>query len=78
MYCGSGGCHSQGSSASGLYSMLSSKYNQISGTSSALSDPQSSCLTWLGGDMPRGGGPTSNAQGVTDLQAWVAAGAKNN
>jgi hypothetical protein len=55
------------------YSYLSS---YINGTSSKLVVQGKSCLTWFGGDMPPGGG--SDAQAVTDLDAWVAAGALNN
>jgi hypothetical protein len=55
------------------YSYLS-KY--ISGTSSRLVVQNRSCLTWFGGDMPPGGG--SDSQAVSDLQAWVAAGALND
>jgi hypothetical protein len=64
-------------SATSAYSYLSNQ-GYISGTSSALVDPSQSCLTWVssGGNMPPGGG--SNAQAVTDLNAWVAAGAQDN
>jgi hypothetical protein len=55
------------------YSYLS---DYISGTSSKLVVQGPSPLTWFGGNMPPGGG--SDAQAVTDLDAWVAAGAQNN
>jgi hypothetical protein len=55
------------------YSYLS---GYISGTSSILVVQGESCLTWFGGNMPPGGGKDSQA--VTDLTAWVAAGAQNN
>jgi hypothetical protein len=55
------------------YSYLS---NYINGTSSRLVVNGQSCLTWFGGNMPPGGG--SDSQAVTDLDAWVAAGAQNN
>jgi hypothetical protein len=55
------------------YSYLSS---YINGTSSKLVVQGKSCLTWFGGDMPPGGG--KDAQAVTDLDAWVAAGAQND
>ncbi|MGD0525983.1 MAG: hypothetical protein ABSE49_12610 [Polyangiaceae bacterium] len=55
------------------YSYLS---DYIDGTSSKLVVQGKSCLTWFGGDMPPGGG--SDAQAVTDLDAWVAAGALQN
>jgi hypothetical protein len=59
-------------SASGAYSFLS---GYISGTSSRLVT-SSSPLSWFGGNMPPGGG--KDAQAVTDFDAWVAAGAKND
>jgi hypothetical protein len=55
------------------YSYLSS---YINGTSSRLVVQGKSCLTWVGGSMPPGGG--SDAAAVSDLDAWVAAGAQNN
>ncbi len=69
-------CHSQGSSKSNLYSWLQSK-GYISGTSSALVDPNQSCLTWYGGNMPTNG-PSSWSAAVTDMNAWAAAGALDN
>ncbi len=68
-------CHSQCSSASNTYSWLQGK-GYISGTSSALVDPNQSCLTWYGGNMPPSGGQNSAA--VNDMNAWAAAGAANN
>jgi hypothetical protein len=68
-------CHSQMGSASGAYSYLSSKGYIGSGTSS-LDDPNNSCLTWFGGNMPPSGGSDMNA--VNDFDAWVAAGAQDN
>jgi len=69
------GCHSQASSASNLYSWLQGK-GYISGTSSPLVDPNQSCLSWYGGNMPPSG--PSNANAVKDMNAWAAAGAQNN
>ncbi len=43
---------------------------------SPLADPNTSCLTWLGGNMPPGGG--ANAMAQKDLAAWAAAGALDN
>jgi hypothetical protein len=68
-------CHGQMGSASGSYSWLSSQ-RYISGTNSPLVK-SGSCLTWYGGNMPPGG-PRTNAQAVADMNAWAAAGAKNN
>jgi hypothetical protein len=42
-----------------------------------IGDPNLSCLSWMGGNMPPGG-PGSNAQGTADFEAWKAAGAQNN
>ena len=69
-------CHSEGSSKSNLYSWLKSR-GYISGTSSALVDPNQSCLSWYGGNMPTNG-PSSWSAAVTDMNAWAAAGALNN
>jgi hypothetical protein len=68
-------CHSQMGSASGSYSWLSSQ-GYIRGTGSILV-VTGSCLTWYGGTMPPGG-PRSDAQAVSDMNAWAAAGAMNN
>ena len=62
-------------SASGSYSWLSSQ-GYIRGTGSVLVGA-GSCLTWYGGNMPPGG-PRSNAQATSDMNAWAAAGAMNN
>ena len=51
---------------------------QIDGTSgSAIADPSQSILSWMGGNMPKGG-PSSNAAATTDIEAWAAAGAQND
>jgi hypothetical protein len=68
-------CHSEMSSASGAYSYLSRK-GYIQGSSSSLVSTSSSILSWFGGNMPPSGG--SDAQAVTDFQAWAAAGAQDN
>ena len=69
-------CHSQGSSAGNLYSWLQGR-GYISGKNSALVDPNQSCISWYGGNMPTSG-PSSYPQAVTDMNAWAAAGALNN
>ncbi len=69
-------CHSQGSSKANLYSWLKSK-GYINGTKSALVDPNQSCLSWYGGNMPTNG-PSSWSQAVSDMNSWAAAGAQNN
>jgi hypothetical protein len=73
-------CHTHSSNmgtATKAYSYLQGM-GYISGTSSPLVDPSQSCLTWVsaGGNMPPNGG--SNAQAVSDLDAWAAAGALDN
>ncbi len=69
-------CHSQGSSASALYTWLQGR-GYISGKSSALVDSSQSCLSWYGGNMPPSG-PSSYGNAVPDMNAWAAAGALNN
>jgi hypothetical protein len=69
-------CHSSTGSASGAFSWLQGK-GYVGGANPALTDPAQSCLTWYGGNMPTGG-PSSNASAVNDMNAWAAAGAKNN
>jgi len=61
-------------SASASYSWLQGR-GYIQGASTTL-DGSGSCLSWFGGNMPPGG--SSNAQAVTDISAWAAAGALNN
>lgn len=68
-------CHSQGSSATKLYSWLQGK-GYINGTSSTLVNKSKSCLSWYGGNMPPSG--PSDANAVSDMNAWAAAGAANN
>ena len=69
-------CHSQGSSKSNLYSWLAGK-GYINGKNSPLVDPNQSCLSWYGGNMPTNG-PSSWSQAVNDMNNWAAAGALNN
>ncbi|MGH7328392.1 MAG: hypothetical protein ACREJX_08585, partial [Polyangiaceae bacterium] len=75
--CGDSGCHSQMRSASAAYSWLQGK-RQINGTSSALGDPSSSILSWMGGGSMPPHGPTSDATAASAFEAWTAAGAPNN
>lgn len=73
-----GHCHSScGSSSSSCYVWLQSKKQVNGGSNPALADLQASCLTWYGGNMPPSG-PGSYAQSTTDINAWAAAGGKNN
>jgi len=64
-------------SATAAYAYLQAQ-GYISGTSSALVDPNQSCLTWVSsnGNMPPNGG--GNAPAVAELDAWAAAGALDN
>jgi hypothetical protein len=64
------------SSAKNAYSWLTSQ-GYINGTGSPLTDPQQSCLSWYGGNMPPRG-PTSLSGAKADMDAWAAAGAQNN
>lgn len=68
-------CHSQGSTATKLYSWLSGK-GYISGTKSTLVSSSKSCLSWYSGNMPPSG--PSDAKAVSDMNAWAASGAPNN
>jgi hypothetical protein len=69
-------CHSQGSSASNLYSWLSGRGYMSAPNPSFLSGARDG-LTWFGGGMPPNGA-ASNSQAVSDFNAWAAAGAQNN
>jgi len=75
--CGrAGACHrSQTADAASTYEWLSER-GYIAGTQSPLVSPTNSCLRWFGGNMPPRGQP--NASAARDLNAWVAAGAKND
>ena len=69
-------CHGQMSSKSNAYTWLKGK-GYINGTGSAMVVAGRSDLSWFSGNMPPNG-PTSWSQAVTDMKAWVAAGAANN
>jgi hypothetical protein len=75
--CAHSGCH-QGfmSNPGAAFSWLQLE-GQLGGPQPALSDPNSSCLTWLGGDMPPGG-PGTDPIVQRDFDLWVKAGAQNN
>jgi hypothetical protein len=69
-------CHAQMATASSSYSWLAGQ-GYMGTTPPALTGSRS-CLTWYGsGNMPPGG-PRSAPQAVMDMNAWAAAGAKNN
>jgi hypothetical protein len=63
-------------SPSATFSWLQSQ-GQIGSSQPALTDPSSSCLTWLGGDMPPGG-PETDPGAEKDFDLWLKAGAKDN
>jgi hypothetical protein len=75
--CGHSGCH-QGSmdTPAEAYSWLQQR-GQLGGAHPELTDTSSSCLTWLGGDMPPGG-PGADPVAEKDFDAWLKAGAMNN
>jgi hypothetical protein len=73
--CAAPGCHAETSTAKGAYSWLHGQ-GYISGATSTLVIKGKSCLKWFGGDMPPGCG--AGEQAVSDMNAWVAAGASNN
>jgi hypothetical protein len=84
-HCGNSGCHASsrggfkcGTTQATCYSGLvaAALVNTSSPSSSTLIDPQQSPLSWYGGNMP--GSATTNAKAVSDIDAWVKAGAQNN
>jgi hypothetical protein len=68
-------CHAGTGSPSSMYTWLQGR-GQIGGNPPALTSNLVSCLSWYGGNMPPFG--PQNAQAVSDMNAWAAAGAKNN
>jgi hypothetical protein len=69
------GCHGQMSSPSASYSWLQSR-GQVGSANPGLASASVSCLSWYGGNMPPFG--PQSAQAVADMNAWAAAGGKNN
>jgi hypothetical protein len=75
--CAHSGCHRNVmGSPSAAFSWLHAE-QQLNGPEPAIADSSSSCLSWLGGDMPPGG-PATDPVVELDLESWVKAGAKNN
>jgi hypothetical protein len=75
--CAHSGCHQNFmGTPSAAFSWLHAQ-GQLSGPEPAITDPSSSCLSWLGGDMPPGG-PLSDPVVERDFEAWVKAGAKDH
>ena len=70
--CGRSGCHSQCSGASGCFTWLNGK-GYISGGIDA-----NQLFTWTSNGFMPPNGPSTNAQAVTDFDAWTAAGSQNN
>src|SRR5580700_7607203 len=68
-------CHPGTNSPKCMYSYLQGR-GQLGGSSPSLTSPTSSCLSWYGGNMPPLG--PQNAQAVSQMNAWAAAGAMNN
>jgi hypothetical protein len=68
-------CHNGTGSPKGMFSFLQGK-GQVGGASPPLTNPNTSCLSWYGGDMPPLG--PQNAQAVAQMNAWAAAGALDN
>ena len=75
--CATGGaCHAQFKTEAGAWSFLL-QYGQVGTTPPELTDPNASWLVWYGGLMPETGTPC-NPQAMADLNAWAAAGGKND
>ena len=72
-----GGCHGEMGTASGSYSYLTNKRQLGGAAAPALVSSSTSCLSWMGGNMPPLG-PSSDATATAELQAWAGAGAQNN
>jgi hypothetical protein len=73
--CTDTGCHNY-PTPKALFSYLEGML-QVGGPNPALTNPNTSCLTWYGGDMPMGGA-ASAPQVVAELNAWAAAGGQDN
>jgi hypothetical protein len=69
-------CHAEMSSPSAAFQWLEQD-GYVGGPDPLLTSNGASCLSWFGGDMPPGA-PTPNADAVTELTAWAAAGATND
>jgi hypothetical protein len=73
----SGSCHQNVMrSPRAAFSWLQAQ-GQLSGSEPGITDPTSSCFSWLGGDMPPDG-PASDPIVERDFELWVKDGAKNN
>jgi hypothetical protein len=77
--CAQVACHTEMGSASAAYTWLQQQTLECGPPNciASISDCTSSVLSWFGGGMPVAG-PTSEPQARDDINAWVAAGSKNN
>jgi len=69
-------CHREMSDAPASYKWLADQ-DYMGGTAPPLTNRGSSCLSWYGGDMPPGLQP-QKPDAVTEMDAWAAAGGRNN
>jgi hypothetical protein len=67
-------CHAEAASADRAYAWLASQ-SYMAGTP-YLVDPRTSCLSWLGGDMPPDG-PSRYDRATREFGAWAGAGASS-
>jgi hypothetical protein len=70
------GCHTQFQTEQGAWAFLL-QWDQVGTSPPGLTDPNKSWLSWYGGLMPQTG-TACNPQAVADLNAWAAAGGKND
>ena len=75
--CAHSGCHPTAmGTPHAAFAWLSAE-GQLRGSQPAITDPSSSCLSWLGGDMPPSG-PSSDPAVNKDFTMWVSVGANEN
>jgi hypothetical protein len=74
-------CHPEMSDAPKSYQWLADQ-DYMGGSTPPLTDRGSSCLSWYGGDMPPGAIPPDQKavaeMAAMEMNAWAAAGGKNN
>jgi hypothetical protein len=69
--CAHSGCHpSAMGTPHAAFAFLTAE-GQLTGPQPAITDSSSSCLSWLGGDMPPGG-PTSDPMVTKDFTMWIS------
>jgi hypothetical protein len=75
--CAHSGCHGNVmTSPSAAFAWLEGQA-QVGSSPPPIADPNSSCLSWLGGDMPPDG-LTTDPVAQLDLDRWAMAGANDN